>query len=616
MLEEKLKGLPDAPGVYLMKDAEGKIIYVGKAISLKSRVRSYFSSQHAGMPRTQALVRRIRDLEYILTDGEIEALILENNLIKEYRPKYNVRLTDDKNYPFLRVSIQEDFPRLEIVRSRKRDGARYFGPYTNTGAVNETLRLLKKIFPIRSCKQTAFVRRDRPCLNSHIARCSAPCCGHISKEDYRKMIDEILLFLDGRQEDLFKTLQSRMEKAAENLNFEKAAQLRDQLQAIQSVVARQKIVSGKFVDIDVVNYARSTKLTCVQIFFIREGKVLGRDRFFLEGTEDTPEQEILASFLKQYYSQVDYTPAEILLPAALEEEQVLTDWLSGKRGTKVLLKMPKAGEKKALLELVGRNAAESLQIEAGAAAVRENKGNEALEQIAEALNLPEKPRRIECYDISHIQGAETVASMVVFEDGRAASAKYRRFKIRTVQGPDDFASMAEVMERRFRNALAGEEKFTELPVLVLIDGGKGQLSAAREVMERLGFAHIPAVGLAKENEWLFIPESSAPVILPRSSQGLKLLQRIRDEAHRFAVTYHRLLRGRRNLASVLDEIPGVGPKRKKDLLKHFGMSLKKMMNASVEEIAAIDGINTELARKVWEYFHPVQDDNRVEGKEP
>ncbi|MDX9870905.1 MAG: excinuclease ABC subunit UvrC [Clostridia bacterium] len=616
MLEEKLKSLPDKPGVYLMKDAEGKIIYVGKAISLKSRVRSYFSSQHAGMPRTQALVRRISDLEYILTDGEIEALILESNLIKEYKPKYNVRLTDDKNYPFLRVSTQEDFPRLEIVRSRKRDGARYFGPYTNTGAVNETLRLLKKIFPIRSCKQPNFARRDRPCLNSHIARCAAPCCGQISKEDYRKMIEEILLFLDGRQEDLFKKLQSRMEEAAENLRFEKAAELRDQLQAIQSVVARQKIVSGKFVDIDALHYARSTKMTCVQIFFIREGKVLGRDRFFLEGTEDTTGEEILASFLKQYYSQVDYTPAEILLPEKLEEETVLENWLSEKRGAKVHLKVPKAGEKRALLELVGRNAAESLQMEAGALAAREHKGNEALEQVAAALNLDAKPQRIECYDISHIQGAETVASMVVFEQGRAAPAKYRRFKIRTVQGPDDFASMAEVIERRFTNALAGEEKFKELPDLVLIDGGKGQLSAACEAMGKLGFGHIPAAGLAKENEWLFIPASSMPVILPRNSQGLNLLQRIRDEAHRFAVTYHRLLRGRRNLASVLDEIPGVGPKRKKDLLKAFGMSLKKMMNASPAEIAEIEGINAELAKKIWEYFHPMETDNNGEGKEP
>lgn len=604
MLEEKLKNLPDRTGVYLMKDEQGNIIYVGKALSLKNRVKSYFLSQHAGAPRTQALVKRIRDLEYILTDSEIEALILESNLIKEYKPKYNVRLTDDKNYPFLRVTLQEAYPRVEIVRSRKRDGARYFGPYTDTGAVNETLRILKKIFPIRSCKQSSFTKQDRPCLNAHIARCSAPCCGQISKEEYRKMINEILLFLEGKQEYLLKQLQNSMEEAAEKLEFEKASEIRDQLQAVQKVAARQKIVSGKFIDIDVINYARSINLTCIQIFFIREGKVLGRDRFFLEGTEGTEEQEILSSFLKQYYSQVDYTPAEILLPEKLDEENVLKIWLEGKRGGSVQLKVPKAGEKRALVELVGRNAVESLQLEIGSKASRESTSQEALAQIAEALNLVEKPYRIECFDISHIQGADTVASMVVFEGGRANSSKYRRFRIKTVQGPDDFASMAEVIDRRFKKALEGDEKFHELPDLLVIDGGKGQLSAAREVMIGLGYAHIPTVGLAKENEWLYIEGSSDPLILPRNSQGLCLLQRIRDESHRFALTYHRLLRGKRSLASVLDEIPGVGAKRKKALLKHFGMSLKKMMNATVEEIGGVEGINPDVARKIWEYFNP------------
>lgn len=606
MLEEKLKNLPDRTGVYLMKDDQGIVIYVGKALSLKNRVKSYFLSQHAGAPRTQALVKRIRDLEYILTDSEIEALILESNLIKEYKPRYNVRLTDDKNYPFLRVTVQEAYPRIEVVRSRRRDGARYFGPYTDTGAVNETLRILKKIFPIRSCTQAGFAKRERPCLNAHIARCSAPCCGQISHEEYQKMINEILLFLEGKQENLLKQLQARMEAAAEKLDFEKASEIRDQLQAIQKVVAKQKIVSGKFIDIDVINYARSINLTCIQIFFIREGKVLGRDRFFLEGTEGTEEQEILSSFLKQYYSQVDYTPAEILLPENLEEEQILKTWLEEKRGGCVRFKVPKAGEKRALIELVGRNAIESLQLEIGAKAARDSTGQEALSQIAQALNLPEKPFRIECFDISHIQGAETVASMVVFEGGRANSAKYRRFKIRTVQGPDDFASMAEVIERRFKRARAGDEKFGELPDLLVIDGGKGQLSAAREVLSALGYEGIPTVGLAKENEWLYLEGNSDPLILPRNSQGLCLLQRIRDESHRFAVTYHRLLRGKRNLASVLDEIPGVGIKRKKALLKHFGMSLKKLIDASIQEITEIEGISQDAAQKIWEYFHPAE----------
>lgn len=609
MLDEKLKNLPASTGVYLMKDSQGTIIYVGKALNLKSRVKSYFLSQHADSPRTKALVKKIYDLEYILTDSEIEALILESNLIKEYKPKYNVRLTDDKSYPFIRITIQEDYPRMEIVRSRKKDGARYFGPYTNTGAVNETLRILKKVFPIRSCKQSNFTKRERPCLNAHIARCSAPCCGQITKEEYHKMINEILLFLEGKQENLLKQLNTRMGKAAEALEFEKAAEIRDQLQAIQNVIAKQKIVSKNFVDIDVINYARSINLTCVQIFFVRQGKVLGRDRFFLEGTEGTAEEEILSSFIKQYYSQVDYTPVEILLPETLEDENVLKTWLEGKRGGRVHIRVPKLGEKRALIELVGRNAVESLQLEIGAAATRENTSREALEQIAEALHLHEEPQRIECYDISHIQGAETVASMVVFEDGRANSSKYRRFRIKSVIGPDDFASMAEVMERRFQNALKDDEKFRELPNLVVIDGGKGQLSAAREVMIRLGYGHIPTVGLAKENEWLFIEGCSDPLILPRNSKGLCLMQRIRDEAHRFALTYHRLLRGKRNLSSVLDEIPGIGPKRKKVLLKNFGMSLKKMMNASCDEIAEVEGINADIAQKVWEFFHPVELEN-------
>lgn len=604
MLEEKLKNLPDHTGVYLMKDAQGKIIYVGKAINLKNRVRSYFASQHADSPRTQVLVKKIRDLEYILTDSEIEALILESNLIKEYKPRYNVRLTDDKNYPFIRVTVQEDYPRMEIARSRKRDRARYFGPYTNTGAVNETLRLLKKIFPIRSCKQSVFARRDRPCLNSHIARCSAPCCGRISREEYRHIINEAILFLEGKNENLIKNLQARMEKAAEELNFEKAAEIRDQLQAIEQVIARQKIVSGRFDDLDVINYARSINLTCVQIFFVREGKILGRDHFFLEGTEGTGDQEIIASFLKQYYSQVDYTPAEILLPHPLEEENVLKSWLEKKRGARVQLKTPKAGEKLALLDLVGKNALESLQLEIGSQASAKENGLEALEEIARALHLPKRPQRIECYDISHIQGAETVASMVVFLDGKACNSQYRRFRIRTVQGPDDFASMSEVITRRFAHADENDGMFGDLPGLVVIDGGKGQLSAAREAMEKAGYAHIPAVGLAKENEWIYLENSPDPLILPRNSKGLYLLQRIRDEAHRFAVTYHRLLRGKRSLASVLDEIPGIGPKRKKALLKHYGMSLKKLMNAAVEDISKVEGISRDAAQKVWEFFHP------------
>jgi excinuclease ABC subunit C len=606
VLEEKLKNLPGETGVYLMKDAQGKIIYVGKALNIKNRVRSYFFSRHADSPRTRALVKNIHDLEYILTDSEIEALILESNLIKEHKPKYNVRLTDDKNYPYLRVSVQEPFPRLEIVRARKKDGARYFGPYTDTGAVNETLRLIKKIFPLRSCKQAAFAGRDQPCLNYHINRCAAPCRGGITPDEYRKMVDEVLLFLEGKREDLVKTLKSRMEKAAEELEFEKAAVIRDQLQAVEKVVARQKIISGRAADMDVINCARSVNLACVEIFFVREGKLLGRDHFFLEGAGESGSGEILGSFIKQYYSEAGHIPAEVLLPQPAEEERVLETWLSGKRGSRVRLQVPKHGEKYALVEMAGKNALESLQLEVGRRAVRDGMSREALAQIAQYLGLPGEPGRIECFDVSHLQGAETVASMVVFEDGRASPSQYRRFRIRNVEGPDDFASMAEVIERRFIKAAEGDEKFKDLPDLVVVDGGKGQLSSARQAMDRLGYSHITAVGLAKENEWVYVEGSSDPLILPRNSQGLYLLQRIRDEAHRFAVSYHRLLRGRRSLSSALDEIPGIGPKRKAALLKHYGMSLKKLLNASEEELSRVEGINRETARQVWEYFHPAE----------
>lgn len=604
MLERKIKELPECTGVYMMKNAGGRIIYVGKAVNLKNRVRSYFTSQHADSPKTRVLVSHIRDLEYIITDNEIEALILESNLIKEHKPKYNIRLTDDKNYPYLRVTVQEPYPRIEIARSRKKDGARYFGPYTNTGYINETLRLLKRIFPVRSCKQATFARQARPCLNAHIERCAAPCCGRISPEDYRKMIDEVVLFLEGKQEALIKALKKRMGEAANRLDFEKAAELRDQLSAIEKIMARQKIVTGSFADFDVVNLARGGNVTCVQIFFVREGKLLGRNHFIMEGTEGTEDGEILASFIQQYYDRVDYLPSEILLPERIRDEEVLAGWLARKKGGRVRFRTPQKGEKQALLEMVGKNAAESLQHELKIKARQEDTAGGALTELAALLGLEKEIRRIEGFDISHIQGTATVASMVVFQEGKACPSQYRRFRIKTVEGPDDFASMAEVIERRFMKAEAGDGKFGVLPDLVVIDGGKGQLSAARQAMRRRGFDSIPALALAKENEWIFLDHSPDPVILPRDSQVIYLLQRIRDEAHRFALTYHRLLRGKRNLSSVLDEIPGIGPKRKAALLKNFGLSLKKIMNASVEELARVEGISADTAQQVWDFFHP------------
>lgn len=603
MLEEKLKILPTEPGVYLFKNKKGRVIYVGKAINLRNRVKSYFSSQHAESPKTQVLVSNIADVEYLLTDSEVEALILESNLIKKHKPKYNIRLTDDKSYPYLRLTLAEDFPRLGIVRSVKKDGSRYFGPYTNVGAVHETLKLLKRVFPIRSCKQSSLKKRERPCLNAYIQRCAAPCQEQISQADYRKMITEIISFLEGKEENLARKLTKQMKEAAEKLDYEKAAELRDQLQSMEKVREKQKIVSGSFEDFDVLNYAQGADRACVQLFFVRGGKVMGGDHFLLEGGAEIEGREILSAFLKQYYYQAKFIPPQILLPEEIPEKEVLTSWLAEKRGGKVVIKFPQRGHKKELLELAAKNALESLQQETILREQRQQKEAVALKEIALALDLPENPNRMECYDISNIQGQEAVAAMVVFEEGKPVPSQYRRFKIKTVEGPDDFASMAEVIRRRFQKALAGDERFSPLPDLVIVDGGKGQLSAARAVMSELGVAQIPAVGLAEEEEALFREGRSTSLVLPRDSQGLYLLQRLRDEAHRFALTYHRLLRGRRNLASVLDDIPGLGTQRKAALLKHFNFSLQRIKQASPEELQEVEGLGRATAYQVWNFFH-------------
>lgn len=608
ILEDKVKNMPSEPGVYLMKDEGGQIIYIGKAISLKNRVRSYFSSQHQNSPKTRALVKNIRDIDFIITDSELEALILESNLIKKHRPKYNISLKDDKNYPLIKVTINEDFPRIEIVRKIEKDGAKYFGPFTSSSSVQETLKLITKIFPIRDCKHKTFARQDRPCLNSHINRCKAPCVGRISVKEYKKIISEIILFLEGKQEALVKTLKERMVEASVNLEFELAAELRDQLQAVEKIIERQKIVSDAQADQDVINIARGFDEVCVQIFFVRSGKLIGKEHFFIAHTDDDTREEIIAGFIKQYYNLAEYIPKEILIPEELDERGIIQDWLSDKKGSKVYLSIPKRGMKVELLELVNKNALQILEQSNLARLQKKAMTEDAVYQLQEELELDVPPIRIECYDISNTQGAESVASMVVFKNGKPAGDQYRRFKIKTVEGPNDFASMAEVIGRRFKNALKEEAenkqgKFRELPDLLIIDGGKGQLAAAREVMKSLGFGWIPTYGLAKENEWLFHEDSGEPIILPRNSKSLYLVQRIRDEAHRFAITYHRLLRTKRNLASVLDEIPGVGERRKQILLKHFG-SLKKIKEASFHEIVKVEGITEQVAESIYNYFHP------------
>jgi len=585
--------LPDKPGVYLMKDEKARIIYVGKAINLKNRVRSYFQSSRNHSAKVLAMVARIADLEYIITASEIEALILECNLIKKHRPKYNISLRDDKTYPYIKVT-KEEFPRVYATRKVLKDGARYFGPYTSAGAVHETLQLLKTLFPLRSCRR---LDAKRPCLEHHIKRCLAPCAGKVDEQSYGEMIKAVALFLEGRSDVVAKNLRQRMAEAAENLEFEQAARLRDQLAAVEKIMEKQNIVTGSG-DQDAIGLAHSAAGICAQVFFIRSGKMVGRDHFLLTGGEEETDQTILEAFIKQYYSQAAFIPREILLPMELEEQQLLADWLSGSKGGKVQVETPKRGTKKDLVNMAAGNAVIVLEEQAARLEADADKTAGAAAELGEYLGLANTPERIECFDISHIQGAETVASMVVFEGGRPNKNEYRRFKLKTVEGkPDDFKSMQEVVGRRYREAL---EK-GPIPDLIIIDGGKGQLNAALSLIRGAGLATVPVVGLAKEFEHIFREGISEPLILPRHSQALYLVQRIRDEAHRFAITYHRKLRSKRNMVSVLDHIPGIGARRRKALWDHFG-SLAKIKTAEVEELAKVDGMNLPSAEAVYNFF--------------
>lgn len=610
-LEQKLKLLPDKPGVYLMKDEEGNIIYVGKALSLKNRVRSYFQNQANHLPKTRAMVAKIADLDYIITDSEMEALILECNLIKEHRPYYNINLKDDKHYPYLKVTVREDFPRIMITRTMVKDGSRYFGPFTSAGAVHETLKLLKVLFPLRSCRRPKFREGERACLNLHIHRCLGPCQGEVSKERYHSMVRDLCQFLEGRQDSLLKRLKQEMLEASENLDFEKAKEARDKIQAIEKVIAKQKIISASFIDQDIIALVQGFGEVCVAVFFVRHGKLIGHEFHFLEGIEEMNEVEILTGFVKQFYAQVEFLPKEILLQHRLEEEEVIGLWLKEKRGSKVELTVPQRGEKVQLIEMVRQNAQKELEQRQAEADKERAMTEGAVTELSQELNLEKLPWRIECYDISNTQGTESVGSMVVFEGGRPLNKAYRRFKIKTVEGPNDFASMEEVIFRRFKRAKLAKsddqntaeeaQKFAKLPDLIIIDGGKGQLGAARHAMTSLGFGDIPTYGLAKQEEHLFTEGNKDPIILPRNSKALYLIQRIRDEAHRFALAYHRKLRTKRNLKSVLEEVPGIGSKRKQALYKHFG-SLAKIRKASIEELAGVEGMTKGVAQELWEYL--------------
>ncbi|HHY59372.1 MAG TPA: excinuclease ABC subunit UvrC [Clostridia bacterium] len=605
-IREKLELLPAKPGVYLMLDGDGQVIYVGKAASLRNRVRSYFRGVKQP-PKVQAMLHYVADFEYIVTDSEVEALILECNLIKEHRPKYNISLRDDKNYPYLKVTVTQDYPRLVVVRSVKKDGNRYFGPYTQVGALNETLKLLRQLFPLRTCSDNTLERTTRPCLNYHIARCLAPCQKNVSKEAYREIVKEVILFLEGKQEDLIHRLKEKMERAAAELKFEKAAEYRDQIRAIEQVLAKQKIIFAGQQSYDVIAFARGTNEACVQVFFIREGKLIGRRHFFLAGTDDLSRGEIMTAFLKQYYSQAETIPGEILLAEEPEEKELLEKWLAGLRGKKVSLKVPKKGEKHQLVEMVAENALTLLQEEEMLRRKKDMLTTEAVLELQQVLGLAKPPVRIEGFDISHMQGSMTVASMVVFENGEAKPQDYRRFRIKSVDGPDDYASMREVLTRRFRHlrdreaSAPSSDKFAAVPDLILIDGGKGQLNVAVEVLEELGLGHLPVFGLAEKEELIFIKGNAEPIRLPRHSPALRLVQRVRDEAHRFALTYHRDLRSRALKTSVLDQIPGIGPKRKKALLRHFG-SVARIKEASLEELKGVEGMTEKAALAIKEYL--------------
>jgi len=693
-----LQSLPHKPGIYLHKDADGHILYVGKATSLHARVRQYFVDPADLSPKNRALVSHIADIEFIVVGSEVEALILENEYIKRYQPKYNVRLRDDKNYPYIKVSLTEDFPRVYRVRSFRRDGARYFGPYTSSGAVDATLDLMNKMFPYRTCRFDASGwapprgREDdpppewkqkllpRPCTQYYIHRCNAPCVAHASREEYDAVIRQVILFLEGKHEDVLAELRRQMDQASENLEFERAAGLRDRVKAVEQVLEKQKIINTTGPgDQDVIALASEDDETCAQIFFFRGGKLVGREFFILQGTRDTTPPEILASFIQQFYDQAPHIPAELLLETEPNDAEALRQWLRQKRGGAVTFTQPQRGDKAKLVAMVAQNAREALEQQRIKWLSDSQKTALALDDLREALNLPAPPHRIECYDISNTQGTNSVGSMVVFENARAKNSEYRRFRIKTVEGANDVASLQETLRRRFKRLLTGEDlspslspargeepeddttishtggegpgdipsvsdsplpqgeglgvrssdiaeiaqamaetpneaeaspdmvgdPWAQLPDLVMVDGGRPQLNAALEVLGELA-VQVPVIGIAKENhgsigdyEEIYLVSQPQPLVLPRGSQGLYLLQRVRDEAHRFAITYHRQVRSARTFKSTLDDIHGIGPKRKKALIRHFG-SARAIAAASVDEIAAVDGMTREIAERVKE----------------
>ncbi|MCW5852005.1 MAG: excinuclease ABC subunit UvrC [Anaerolineae bacterium] len=612
LITEKLKNLPTKPGNYLYRDAAGKVIYVGKAVNLRNRVRSYFQAGADHDPKTQVLVQNIADLEWIERDTELEALIHEATLIKQYKPRFNIRLKDDKRYPYIKVSWNEDFPTATLTRRIEQDGARYYGPYTAAWAVYRTLDTLRKVFPYLTCSRVITGKDPRACLYYDIGLCLGPCIGVVNKAQYRAMIERMCRFLEGKSEDILVDLRRQMEAAAENLEFEKAAKFRDQITALQQIVERQKIGVSELVDQDVIALARDNGSAVVQVYFIRGGQLVGREYFLLEGAEGEVNPEVLSSFITQFYEEVPYVPPIILTQEQVVEATIIESWLKTRRGDKVTISVPENGQNGELVKMAAGQATETLGVLKAQWQADQGKQVTALSELQDALGLASPPNRIECYDISNIQGTNSVGAMVVFVQGVPRKSEYRKFRIQTVQGPNDFASLQEVLSRRFKHLKEppAEDRrdprrkdevdpFSLTPDLVIIDGGKGQLNAALEVWQALGLDHIPVVSLAKRQEEIFVPGRDESIILPRDAQSLYLVQRIRDEAHRFGLNYHRTLRSKTGLVSTLEEIKGIGPRRRKTLLQRFG-SLDGIRAASLEELAAAPGMNADIARQVKE----------------
>ena len=612
-LQQILDTLPTRPGCYIYKSEGGEIIYVGKAINLRNRVRSYFQERGHDF-KTRQLVKNIAHIDWIVVESELEALILEMNLIKKHRPRYNIKLKDDKRYPYIKVHWADPFPKVTVTRQMVQDGSRYFGPYTSVWAVHQTLDVLRRIFPYLTCDRVITGKDERPCLFFDIKLCTGPCIGAIDQAGYRRMIDDLCNFLQGRTEMIIDRLRKDMEEAAEELNFERAAAVRDQINAIERVVERQRVISTDKVDSDVIAMARANGEACLQIFFIRGGKLIGREYFILEGTHDEADSQVVSAFIKQFYSEAASVPPQVLLPNDIEEVKIIRQWLRSRNGgQKVELVVPRRGANHELVQMATENAIETLSALKAQWEADTNKQQEALGELQQAFNLQNPPNKIECFDISNTQGTAMVASMVVFEQGTPSKKNYRHFNIQSVVGPDDFASMEEVLTRRFKRWEASQEgkfepgkkldpAFAILPDLLIVDGGKGQLGRAVNVLEKFGLTGtVPVVGLAKQQEEVFTPGRSDSILLPRHSQGLYLIQRIRDEAHRFAITAHRKQRTKLGMSSILDKIPGIGPSRRKWLLSHFG-SLQAIREATIEELTAAPGITAELAQNIKEHL--------------